>query len=87
MRIYLVLLVIFVAFNRKNVKAQTNPYYLGCFQDCYAGGCAPGNIDKYHNKRDIQLQAFTSSTSMTNEFCIGKCTSYGTFIYAATQNG
>ena len=83
MRIYLALLVIFVAFNRINVKAQTTPYYLGCFRDCYSG-FSGSTINQFSNGRDIQFYSLSSST-MTNEICINKCTTYGTFIYASTQ--
>ena len=60
--------------------------YLGCFQDYHLSSTGITE-NQYSNGRDIQFIAYYGNNLMTNDLCIDKCTSYGTFLYAATQYG
>lgn len=78
-------LLIFVAFNPIKREALKSPFYLSCFNECYSGSCS-STINQYSNERDIQFYSLMSYTSMTNKLCISTCASYGSFLYASTQN-
>ena len=79
------IMIILIALNLINVRICAAPSYIGCFQDCLSGTCG-NTVNQYSNGREVQMYGAYSG-SMTNEFCINKCTSLGNFIYAATQNG
>ena len=86
MRSFKVLLFL-IALILRHISISATPSYLGCFLDCISGGGCANGLNQYINGRETQLYAAYSVVNMTNEFCIEKCTSLNTFIYAATTAG